>query len=304
MWPTSTPTSKRSSRPETAPARRAAPAATAVPVLLGIAILAVALLPVAGCGSPSPGAGAADSTTPKPARRAAVEASGGTCDDGENSLFEAAERGDPRTVLACLAAGVDVDALDGEGRTALALAAASGSVPILKALLEAGASVDPAGASVLPLELAVVNAKLDAAELLLEAGAPLRGARGTPLLEAAALLDSNKIALALIEHGADASQLSGEPLYAAAARCDDRLVSALLGAGVDPDRRNGRGERPIDRATGGGARCTAVRDLLELHTLDPRGTTDPGTPETRQEPPWRPSPPPQMPTSPRRPPRP
>lgn len=283
-----------------APARLGAPAAAAVPVLLRAAFLGVALLPFAGCGAPSPGAGEADSTTTKPARRAAVAASAGTCDDGEESLFEAAERGDPRTVLACLDAGVDVDALDGEGRTALALAAASGSVPILKALLEAGASVDPAGATVLPLELAVKRSNVDAVELLVEAGAPMVGADGTPLLETAVRQDSNSVALVLLEHGADASQLPGESLYVAATRCDERLVSALLAAGADPDRRTASGKRPIAAPNGGGARCTAVRDLLELHALEPAPGTAPDPLD--REPPWRPSPPPQMPTSPQRPP--
>lgn len=297
MSPTSTPTSKRSSRPAPVAARRGVLRAAA-----SGALLAVALLPVAGCGAPSPGTGEADSTTVKPARRAAVAANAETCDDGEESLFEAAERGDPRTVRACLDAGVEVDALDGEGRTALALAAASGSVPIVEALLEAGAAVAPEGASVLPLELAVANAKLDTAKLLLDAGAPLSGADGTPLLESAALLRANGIALALIEHGADASQCSGEVLYAAAARCDERLVSALLGAGADPDRPTASGKRPIAAPNRGGSRCTAVRDLLELHTLDPSGNVEARPREQRQEPPWRPSPPPQMPASPQRPP--
>ena len=56
------------------------------------------------------------------------------------------EAGDLAAVRRALAAGADVDALDQgpDGVTPLHLAAALGNVPVILALLEAGASVDAA----------------------------------------------------------------------------------------------------------------------------------------------------------------
>jgi ankyrin repeat protein len=60
--------------------------------------------------------------------------------DGATPLHVAAATGAIAEVRALLAAGVAVDAVDGQGRTALLLAVAEDRVGVARVLLEAGAS--------------------------------------------------------------------------------------------------------------------------------------------------------------------
>jgi ankyrin repeat protein len=62
-----------------------------------------------------------------------------------DDLFRAVREGDIARVKDCIRAGVDTDARDGEGVTPLLVAAATGDVAMVRALLSGGADVRAAG---------------------------------------------------------------------------------------------------------------------------------------------------------------
>src|SRR5438094_871642 len=87
-------------------------------------------------------------------------------------LFGAIRSRDAAAVRRLLTEGVDPNAADGEGRTVLMLAAASGQNEIARVLLEQGAEVDrrrPEGATA--LHAAASQGHTEMVRLLLEAGA-------------------------------------------------------------------------------------------------------------------------------------
>jgi ankyrin repeat protein len=57
-------------------------------------------------------------------------------------LFAYSKTGDLNGVQELLSSGVDIDSVDGSGRTALHLASSSNNVEVVKLLLERGADVD------------------------------------------------------------------------------------------------------------------------------------------------------------------
>lgn len=87
-----------------------------------------------------------------------------------DDLCQAARDGDLARVEALLAEGVDVDADNADGNTALIQS--TSHLDCLKALLSAGADVDAQGRKgMTALMVAASNGNLDAVERLLEAGA-------------------------------------------------------------------------------------------------------------------------------------
>ena len=90
--------------------------------------------------------------------------------------WEAASKaGDAASLLAQIAAGADVDALDRYGQSALMLAAVRGHLAAVRALVEAGAALDTTAKHGLSATmLAVVNHHAEVARTLAEAGADLR----------------------------------------------------------------------------------------------------------------------------------
>lgn len=224
-----------------------------------------------------------------------------SCEGGEKDLLSAAVEGDSATVRACLDEEIDVNAVDRNGRTALALAAGAGSIEVIRLLLEAGAALEPES-GVSPLAEAIRNQQEQAVLLLLESGASARG-RSALLIDAIGMGDV-RIVQALIDHGADPDVTRGDttPLAAAASRCDEAMVTALLASGADPNRATPSG-RPLDTARGRGSACSTVIRLLE-DAQGPRsdgvlGVDEPGPNEPGG---WKPSRVPEMPSSPRRPP--
>jgi ankyrin repeat protein len=92
---------------------------------------------------------------------------------------EAARRGDVEALTTAIREGVDVNALDRYGQTALMLAAARGHLPAVRVLVEAGAALDArAKFGLTAIMLAVVNEHLQVARVLASAGADL-GVKGT-----------------------------------------------------------------------------------------------------------------------------
>lgn len=125
---------------------------------------------------------------------------------------DAAMRGDTPGVLAAIERGVDVNATDEEGRTALQLAAFDGHHEVVKLLLDRGANADHADVKGrTALMFASTGPHLDAVNLLIAAGADVNA------------VDSDEQFTALMF---------------AAAEGQMEVVEALLRAGADPNRQD------------------------------------------------------------------
>lgn len=136
-------------------------------------------------------------------------------------LHVAAAGGDVLTVCTLLDEGIDVNAMDDHGLTALHRAVWVGHQGMVRVLIESGADINAkrvvgeVGNAWAPLHLAAVNDRVECARLLLEAGAdpdPKDEYGQTPLFLAAgqennheaerAELAAPDVARLLIEHGA------------------------------------------------------------------------------------------------------
>ena len=178
------------------------------------------------------------------------------CRPGPSTLpiVAAAERGDTAALRALLASGVEVDAVDDQGATALIPAARGGRVGVLTVLLEAGGNPNrldgrlgrnPARRGWTPLVHAVHTNQTAAVQTLLNFGAdPNLPARGgdTPLVMAAGYGRTSLVEL-LLAHGANPAlqpeQGGPTPLAAAVmgsvdidrftiGQCQTETVKALL----------------------------------------------------------------------------
>lgn len=111
--------------------------------------------------------------------------------------------------------GIDVNALNQAGESALMMAALKGSVPAVQLLLEHGAKVNQPGWSA--LHYAATGPEVKVVQLLLERGAEIDAASPngtTPLMMAAQYGSEASVAL-LLERGADASRRNERRLLAA-----------------------------------------------------------------------------------------
>ena len=133
-----------------------------------------------------------------------------------------------------LAAGHDVDAADGERRTALWLAARHGDVQVLRKLLAHGANVDkPALGKKTPLYAATAAGHVACVAALVGAGAAVAAGPEAPLLVACRLGNAD-IVRELVKGGA--SDERDEALYEAASRGDAGLVELLCDSGATAAR--------------------------------------------------------------------
>ncbi|MEV4875596.1 ankyrin repeat domain-containing protein [Streptomyces cyaneofuscatus] len=164
--------------------------------------------------------------------------------DVTDRLARAAGDGDTAAVARLLRGGAEVNALGGDGRSALDLAVHAGHVEVVRLLLGAGA--DPrqkAGAygEVTPLCLAAMYGYVAVAELLLDAGAAT-GAQGRlnspPLVLAATAMERGHPQMVdlLLRRGADidGTKRDKTPLEWAAAFGNVRMVRHLLARGATP----------------------------------------------------------------------
>ncbi len=211
----------------------------------------------------------------------------------ETPLTLALREGHEAIALYLLEQGADPRLPNGQAETPLELAAGGGLTRALERLLALG--LDPDGERLRPLPFdrvpgneglrrdspllrAALQGRVEAARLLLEAGADpdLPGLAGrTPLLAAAARGDAAMVRL-LLEAGADPEQAGarGErPLHLAAAHGHLEVARLLLEAGVRVDRREDRwvlpgvpvaglGRTPLMEAAAAGHEAM-VRLLLE-----------------------------------------
>ncbi len=161
----------------------------------------------------------------------------------DRALLDAAKRGDVAAVKAALKEGADVNAAQGDGLTALHLAAQEGNLEITKLLLGAKANVEAKTkiGDYTPLHLAASGARLTVVQALLSAGASPSAVTTTtgvtPLHLAAKALDGELVVKALLEKGAPVNAReasSGQTaLMFAAAYGRAASVKELMAKGAD-----------------------------------------------------------------------
>ena len=194
--------------------------------------------------------------------------------DGNTPLHHAARSTDPAVAALLLDAGAQVDALNAEGFSALAIACGSGNWRLARFLIEHGARPEPAGGQ--PALLAAVAGDDDpgGAQLLLRHKARV-DARGegqrTALMQACAAGNAEVVAL-LLDAGADRNAHDAAamtPLLEAAAHGHTAVVQRLAAAKADPKALDGQGRNAIVLAVQAGAEPELLRALIDLG-VDPR----------------------------------
>src|SRR5215510_11830792 len=155
------------------------------------------------------------------------------------ALAEAAERRDQAGVRALLQTGVDVNAAQVDGTTALHWAAYNDDAETVELLLRARANVNAVNRySVPPLALACTNGNAAIVKLLLEAGADANATMngGETVLMLASRSGNAEAVKALLARGAkdDAGERHGQTaLMWAAAEGNTAVVRTLIDAGAD-----------------------------------------------------------------------
>lgn len=126
----------------------------------------------------------------------------------DRAVIEAARDDNQALVSGLLRRGVDVDAQEPDGSTALSWAAIRANAALARILLEAGADPDVANSyGIGPLALAIENGSQEIVRLLLDNGADpevRRESGETPLMTAARMNQVGVMEL-LLSHGADAN---------------------------------------------------------------------------------------------------
>ncbi|KAK3262418.1 hypothetical protein CYMTET_28726, partial [Cymbomonas tetramitiformis] len=162
----------------------------------------------------------------------------------ERPLHGAAERDTVEVVRKLVEKGAEVDAEDGEGRTALTVALAFGQEGVARALLEAGAGVN-AGTGQRPLHGAAKRGTMEVVKEFMEKGVEVdvEDREGCTALTVALAFGQEGVARALLEAGAGVNVGMGRrPLHAAAEKGTVEMVRELVekGAEVDAEDREGR----------------------------------------------------------------
>lgn len=162
----------------------------------------------------------------------------------QDPLLEAIRQADAPAVSSLLSEGADPNAAQGDGLSALHIAAEEGYVEIVRVLLDAGARVDARTllSDYTPLHLASQNARADVVRALVEGEADVAASSGTtgatPLHLAARALKGEEVVRILLESGAPAdareSAAGQTPLMFASAFGRAAAVRELLGHGAIP----------------------------------------------------------------------
>ncbi|KAK3233710.1 hypothetical protein CYMTET_56014 [Cymbomonas tetramitiformis] len=199
------------------------------------------------------------------AARALLEAGAGVnAGTGRRPLHAAAEKGMVEMVRELVGKGAEVDAEDGEGRTALTVALAGGKEAAARALLEAGAGVN-AGTGRRPLHAAAEKGLVEMVRELAGKGAEVdaKDGEGRTALTVALAGGMEAAARALLEAGAGVNAGTGRrPLHAAAEKGMVEMVRELVGKDAEVDAEDEEGRTALTVALVGGMEA-AARALLE-----------------------------------------
>lgn len=188
--------------------------------------------------------------------------------------------GRPEAVMTLLTNGADPRTADGEGNTPLHYAARSSDPGVAALLRDAGAEIDPLNRDhASPLALACTAGNWRLARFLLERGAKPELPGALPALHAAAGGDEDDPAgvQLLLKHRAkaDARDARGRSaLHEAAYAGHPEIIGILLGAGADIHARDGEQRTPFLEAARGGRMpaLLALNDARpDVHAVDAHG---------------------------------
>lgn len=219
---------------------------------------------------------------PSPALFRAVLAQGArtsfTDADGNTLLMLAARRHHVTALAALLAAGLDVNARNAAGHSALAIAAGKSEYELMVVGIGLALGQDQASLSKLIFrpaqksnESAATARRLEATRLLLGAMADPNAADDsgdTPLLQATRSGDAELVTM-LLAAGAEVDMRNDSgsaPLLFAAQFGMREIAATLLGAHADPAVTDGEGRTPLQLARAGGH--DAIVKLLEAARLN------------------------------------
>ena len=212
-----------------------------------------------------------------------------------NCLSLALTTGNYDVIKLLLENGVDVDARDDVGETALFKAVDAGNEPVIELLLKHGADPNRLDADGEPvLRRAIEKGDVTVAKLLLDAGAKAyhSSKRPTPTLVAAACaLCDQKMVEVLIQHGADVNKkgMNKETaIFSAVREGQVAIIKYLLTHKADVNHQNAKGESVLFIAIdeqdlslvkvllshGAHANLQSVKDLTPLDCAIQRGELD------------------------------
>jgi ankyrin repeat protein len=150
-------------------------------------------------------------------------------------LIEASRILEHEIIETLLDSGADVNAVDADGSSALAIVVHEGRNPsLVRLLLERGAATEVAyQGDRTPLAIAASRGRSDLLQILLEhgAGVEAKDSHGRTPLATAVMRDDTGMVAQLVSNGADVS--SGAPLLTAAAGGQQAMVEVLLDHGAD-----------------------------------------------------------------------
>lgn len=164
----------------------------------------------------------------------------------DTQLMLAAGSGDVARIKALLAQGAQVNAVDGWGNSALLYAAREGEMESARTLLKAGAYVDGRGGAMPPLAATALRGHAILAGLLIRNGADVNavGENGLSTLMNAVKLGHREVAKALLDAGANTRVLDrdGQNLLGVAVNENDPgMLALLLSYDVNPDLADSNG---------------------------------------------------------------
>jgi ankyrin repeat protein len=195
----------------------------------------------------------------------ALLAAGASADQvclGEAPLLSAARLGHAEAGVRLARVARELEVADHEGDTALVHAARRGATPLVAELLARGARIEGRKGRVTPLQCAVGQSHVDAALVLIDAGADPAPSVGEPVMATAARTGQSRVIERLVAKGVDVQRHAGFALFWAAFYGWEETARTLLSAGADPDSRGPERETPLFGAAQKGHEALAMA-LLE-----------------------------------------
>ncbi len=211
-------------------------------VAVGVSLL------MAGCGDPAENA----------RRRIQSNNIAFTVDD----FVAMAGRGDVENVKLFIEGGMDINAQEITGYTALMLASEQGNIEVVQTLITGGANLNAQGADgVTALILAAFHNRLEVVRALLDAGADVRPTdeKGWTAFMKAVYRGHERIVEAMLPSNKDQA---AKAMNLAVIMGHNRVIEKLLVGGVSPDLQLDKGQTVLIRAASRGNE-QIVRQLLE-----------------------------------------